>query len=160
MSKKYLVTNTTVKEVYYNEKNQDARSALERRGHAVKIDDNTTIGPGQQTILETVTNGQLKLMQEGYISIVEKEGIGAILAQNAYNSEKSAKSNKKTMQANGSKVSQMGDTVIYDDKDHVHAGKSSISADPRVVKPRSRAPQHAETKPGNNKKTGKGKKVS
>lgn len=159
MSKRYLVQNITIKEARYDSRGNDLRKAIEKNGHAVKIDDSTILNPGQSTVLDNVTQGQLKLMNEGYISIEEKDGIGSILAQQAYDSSKDAKSNKKTLPASGGKVSQMGDSATYE-TEHVQAGKSSISADPRVVKPRTRTQPNVSTKPTANKKIRKGAKVS
>jgi len=157
MTKKYLVVNTTVKEARLDENGKDLRATIEKVGHAVKIDDNVTLNPGDQTILENVSNGQLKLMRDGYISIVETDGIGEILKQQVFN-EKGAKSNKKVMQSTNGRVSEMGESVSYQ-TEHVDAGQNKISADPRVVKSRARIP-NAVTNQRTNKTSGKGKKVS
>lgn len=149
--KKYLLINTTVKEPYMLN-GKDARTALEKVGHAVKINDSDILGPGETAVVDQVTGSQIKLRNEGYISIEECDGIGQVLQNQAY-SKGNTKQSRKVAIPSGAKVSQMGDNVVFE-TEHKAAGKSSISADPSVVKSKTKE-KNAASKQRNNKTTRK-----
>jgi hypothetical protein len=80
---KYKVTNATIKPVRLNSKGQDIRSVRERVGYGIEFvvgeppnDHRITIQPGQSKILDSLSEGVLKMFRKGEISIVDVKDIG------------------------------------------------------------------------------------
>lgn len=82
---KYEITNTTIKAPRIDPKTKkDARSVLERVGHAVSLRENESTRPiplyqNRRTIVPTVTEAMLRLKNGGMISIKPIEDITTAL---------------------------------------------------------------------------------